>query len=81
MDCYSSDFQIDLDVKFSEEMVDQHCKLDYGMYFRMFNKVSGTFSIPFNYEKVTTRFVMTPYEKAVILDQKFYGTHIRDYFK
>jgi len=43
-DC--SDFQINLDVRFRVDVVDQMCKLPYGWYSRMFEKVSGKFKFP-----------------------------------
>jgi hypothetical protein len=43
---HCSEFQINLDVRFSVDVVDQMCKLPYGEYARMFEKVSGKFKFP-----------------------------------
>ena len=41
-----SDFQINLDVRFSADVVNQMCKLPYGQYSGMFEKVAGKFKFP-----------------------------------
>ena len=43
---HCSDFQMNLDVRFSVDVVDQMCKLPYGEYASMFEKVSGRFKFP-----------------------------------
>ena len=84
-----SDFEIDMSVKFSEDMVDQHCKLSFGTYSHMFQKVSGKFVFPFEVNKLifpfdtneTSQRVLNSYEKAKLLDQYFYHCCIRGCYK
>ena len=71
-----SDFQINLDVKISEDAVNQHCKLDYGCYSSMFNKVTGVFKNPLILDDK-----LTSDEMGKMCDECLYGTLITEYFK
>jgi hypothetical protein len=88
MDGDYSDFQINLDVKFSQDAVDQHCKLDYGSYSHMFQKVNGKFECPFegveddsDDENNGEDYEINPIDLGYRFDELFYGTRIVDYFR
>ena len=84
MDGDYSNFEIDLTVKFSEEMVDQHCKLPFGSYSHMFQKICGTFKYPFDddyYDEETAPRKMNEFDKAKILDEYFFGCNIGGCFR
>ena len=74
-----SDFEMDIDVKFTEEMVDQHCKLNYGSYSRMFQKVVGHCMMWKGWRRDVEK--MTEEEVANWLDRKFFGCCIGGLFE
>jgi hypothetical protein len=65
----SSTFEMDISVKFTEEMVDRHCLLPYGSFMEMFNKYKGTFQEPD--EEITYEW----------LDDNFTHGGIQNFFK
>ena len=67
-----SEFQINLDVRFSVDVVDQMCKLPYGEYARMFEKVSGNFKFPLE---------DTEGDTALRMDELFGGNNISKYIE
>jgi hypothetical protein len=74
---YSS-FQMNIEVKIPEEMVDIHCRLDYGSYASMFNKVNGICIM----WKIWRRMVdkMDGFQVAKWLDENFYACKINESF-
>ena len=77
MDGEFSEFMMDIQTKFSEEVVNDHCRLNYGVYSYMFQKVNGKFVMP---EKLKNEDMET-YEIAEYLDDCFFGLEIRTYFR
>lgn len=66
-----SDFQINLDVRFSADVVNQMCKLPYGEYASMFEKVAGKFKFP--------PLEDTEDDNAIRMDELFGGKRISMY--
>lgn len=74
---YSS-FDMDTDVKFSEDMVDLQCRLPYGSYAAMFKKAKGECFIPKSWRKEAED--KDDYKVATWLDDMFYGCRIPEIF-
>lgn len=72
-------FDMNIQVKFTEEMVDQHCKLHYGCYTHMFNKVTGICNMGRTLQDEVDG--MDRYDIGRWLDEQFYASRIQDWFQ
>ena len=75
-----SDFSMDIATKITEDAVDQHCKLPFGFYKRMFTKVTGTSRSAWDSWREYVN-EMNGREIAEWLDQTFFGGKIDRAFK
>ena len=78
-------FEIDSNNLISEKTVDEMIKCGFGSYHDMFSKLSGKMKNPFYGEEDDEEYKnsirnMNSYDKARLLDDKFYGIKLRKLF-